>query len=86
VDLMTMVSSQNTNPVSTTRAFVDLAGAIDRNVSSDRAAELLANFRTAVRAEHRAEVLSEVADWLYEVGEKEAAYLLRTVDVPGGAA
>ena len=44
-------SSQNPQPVSSTRAFADLAAAIDRRVSSDRAAELLANFRTAILAE-----------------------------------
>jgi hypothetical protein len=32
----------------------------------------------------RAEAIEQLADWLYEVGEKEAAYLLRTVDVPQG--
>jgi hypothetical protein len=48
-------SSQNPDRVSTSRAFVDLAAAIDRRVSSDRAAELLANFRNAVRAEAAAE-------------------------------
>lgn len=30
----------------------------------------------------RAEVLNEAADWLAEVGESNAAYLLRTVDLP----
>lgn len=30
----------------------------------------------------RAEVLEIAADWLYEVGEREASHLLRTVDVP----
>lgn len=43
-------SSQTTAPVSTSRAFADLAAAIDRRVSADRAADLLVNFRNAVRA------------------------------------
>ncbi|NUP15428.1 MAG: hypothetical protein HOZ81_04855 [Streptomyces sp.] len=50
-------SSQNPAPVSTSQAFADLAAAIDRRVSSDRAAELLANFRTVVRAEAFAEAV-----------------------------
>ena len=31
---------------------------------------------------YRAEVLNEAAEWLHSVGEREAAYLLRTCDVP----
>lgn len=48
-------SSQTPPPVSSTRAFADLAAVIDRRVSSDRAAVLLANFRNAVLAEAAAE-------------------------------
>lgn len=45
--------SQNPQPISSTRAFTDLAAAIDRGVSADRAAELLANFRAAVEHDVR---------------------------------
>lgn len=50
-----MPSSQTPERLSSTQAFTDLAAAIDRRVSSDRAADLLANFRSAVRAEAAAE-------------------------------
>lgn len=46
--------SQNPQSISSTQAFTDLVAAIDRSVSPDRAAELLADFR--------AEVLREAAD------------------------
>lgn len=47
-------SSQHAKSISDTEAFTALVAAIDRNVSTDRAAELLADFR--------AEVLREAAD------------------------
>ncbi|MGK3107888.1 hypothetical protein [Streptomyces sp. WAC05858] len=52
---------QRPAPVSASREFIELASAIDPDIPSDRAAELIANFRAVVRAEalrEGAEVLS----------------------------
>lgn len=73
---MTMVPSPSTNPSRRNDLLVMLlhGGAATNAIA------------THVVDSYRAELLGEVADWLYEVGEKEAAYLLRTVDVPAGGA
>jgi len=64
---MTNTRNETATPVSSTRAFADLAAAIDRRVSSDRAAELLADFRTAVRAELLAEAIEAArGEYLHE--------------------
>lgn len=50
-------------------------------VQRDRIAELETLLATA-----RTEAIADVGDWLDEVGEKNAAYLVRTVDVPAARA
>jgi hypothetical protein len=57
-------SSQHTKSISDTEAFKALVAAIDRNVSPDRAAELLADFRNAVRSE----TFASAANFLAEIG------------------
>ena len=57
-------SSQPAKPVSGTEAFKALAAAIDRNVSPDRAADLLAAFRDVVRSE----TYNSAANFLAEIG------------------
>jgi len=56
--------SQNPRSISPTKAFTDLVSAIDRNVSPDRAAELLADFRAAVQSE----TYASAANFLAEIG------------------
>ncbi|MBI0296769.1 hypothetical protein JBE04_20470 [Streptomyces sp. PRKS01-29] len=67
---------QRPTPVSASREFVELASAIDPDIPSDRAAELIANFRAAVLIE-AAEALSQRGYHL------PADFLLRTAK--GGA-
>jgi len=51
--------SQNPRSVSSTPEFIALASAIDRSVSGDRAADLLADFFNTVERKVRAEVASD---------------------------
>ena len=53
--------SQNPLSISSTPEFIALASAIDGSVSSDRAADLLANFYNTVERKVRAEVRREDA-------------------------
>lgn len=88
-------SSQTSESISSTQAFTDLVSAIDRHVSSDRAAELLAAFRNAVRVEAFNEAAVELtnlplwytadlhADW--ETGVQEAASRVREMAAKAGA-
>lgn len=76
-------SSQNFQRTSSTEAFADLVNALDCSVSPYQAAELLAAFRNAVRAEAFTEAATELTnlpfwytadlheDW--ETGVQEAA-------------
>lgn len=74
---MTMVPSPSTNSPSRRDDLILML--LHGGAASPEIAERVVNT-------FRSETLSEVADWLYEVGEKEAAYLLRTVDIPAGGA
>jgi hypothetical protein len=59
------------------RTVVEHALTVYYDGNTELVSQLLAN----LRAEH----LNEAADWLASVGEKNAAYLLRTCDVPASA-
>ena len=84
-------SSQNPPPVSATKAFAELAAAIDRRVSTDRAADLLADFRAAVRAEAFAEAAADLDAFhddkttseMYHAGLRSASRRIRNM-VEGG--
>lgn len=52
-------SSQKPKSVSSTPEFVALASAIDRSVSGDRAADLLADFYNAIERKVRAEIAAD---------------------------
>ncbi|MFE9736193.1 hypothetical protein ACFYO9_37705 [Streptomyces sp. NPDC005863] len=60
-----MSTSSHAKSISDTKAFTALVAAIDRNVSPDRAAELLADFRNAVRTETFAS--AEIDSTVYRV-------------------
>lgn len=58
---------------------VERAYTFDTAALKRRIAELEAPLATA-----RTEAIADIGDWLDEVGEKGAAYLVRTVDIPAG--
>lgn len=55
-------ASQSPGSISCTKEFVALTSAIDRSISSDTAADLLAAFYRVVRAEVEAAFRAELAD------------------------
>ncbi|WP_405537013.1 hypothetical protein [Streptomyces antimycoticus] len=77
---------QRPTPVSASREFVELASAIDPDIPSDRAAELIANFRAAVLNE-AAERSESLQTFNYDElrGIQRVTALLRRL-VKGGAA
>lgn len=72
--------SQNPRSISSTQAFTDLVSAIDRSVSPDRAAELLADFRSEVFRE-AAEIAERQRQFKLAYGARKSAQVSENVGI-----